>query len=114
MDEVIQIVDDVRLDESSMYGRYVIFHDNSAVLIRSIIDYVPNERDSYHNIRHGDRLTSIAYQFYKNVVLYPQRYWWVIADANPIIKIPMDLSSLVGQEIIIPNIINFKLNNNQA
>jgi|15BtaG_2_1085339.scaffolds.fasta_scaffold03373_2 nucleoid-associated protein YgaU len=37
----------------------------------------PTERDTYFYSREGDRLDSLANEFYKDVTL-----WWVIAAAN--------------------------------
>lgn len=91
-------------------GQMIIFSDGTGKLVRDKITYIPTEPDDYYTVKYADRLTSIAYKFYKNKVLLPSHYWWIIADANNI-KNPLDLSALVGKEIIIPNILNFKLSN---
>lgn len=100
------------LPVSNMFanGKMIVFSDGSAKLVRDRVVYEPAEPDDYYTVKYGDRLTSIAYLFYKNKVLLPSHYWWVIADANKI-RNPLDLSSWVGKDIVIPNILNFKLSN---
>lgn len=100
------------LPVSNMYanGRMIVFSDGSARLVRDRVTYDPAEPDDYYTVKYGDRLTSIAYRFYRDKVLLPSHYWWIIADANKI-RNPLDLSALIGKEIVIPNILNFKLSN---
>ena len=61
-----------------------------------------NENDIWVETEFGDRLDSLAYQFYKDVTLY-----WVIAIANPN-KINMGSLFLTpGTQIRIPvNVVN--------
>lgn len=93
-------------------GRMIVFADGTGKLVRDMIDYTPSESDDYHTIKHNDRITSIAAYYFKDKVPLPQRYWWVVWEANSsIIRIPMDLSLYVGKEIVVPNILNFKLAN---
>lgn len=93
-------------------GRVIVFSDGLSILVRDIIEYVPAEPDDYHTVKIGDRITAIANYFYKGKVLLPSHYWWIIADANQeIIVNPLDLSEAKGKQIVIPNILNFKLKN---
>lgn len=102
----------ITLQVSNMYadGRIIQFSDGSTLLVRDRIEYKEIEPDDYYPVKYNDRITSIAYKYYKRIVILPSHYYWVIADANNIIN-PLDLSSYVGKEIVIPNILNFKLTN---
>jgi hypothetical protein len=91
-------------------GRAVVFEDGTGKLVRDKIEYEPQQPDEYYTVKIDDVITRIAYKYYRNKVKNPQRYWWVIADANKIFN-PLDLSGLVGKQIVIPNILNFKLKN---
>ena len=51
--------------------------------------------DIYIEVRDGDRLDNLAYQYYKDVTL-----WWIIAQANHIGKATMFIDP--GQKIRIP------------
>lgn len=106
----IQSTTPIELLESNMFanGRMIVFSDGTGKLQRDKIEYVPSESDDYYTVKIDDRITGIAYQFYKLKVQLPSHYWWIIADANNI-RNPLDLSSYVGKEIVIPNILNFKL-----
>lgn len=107
-------VSPIQLPVSNMYanGQMIVYADGTGKLKRDFIEYVPNEEDDYHTIKFGDRLTSIAYFYYKNKVQLPQHWWWVIAEANrSIIRVPMDLSLYVGIEIVVPDILKFTLTN---
>lgn len=97
---------------SNLYanGRIIIYADGTGRMIRDIVDYKPAETDDYYVVTINDVITRIAYRFYKDKVLLPSHYWWIIADANNI-RNPLDLSGLVSKEIVIPNILNFKLVN---
>jgi len=100
----------IQLPVSNLFanGQMIVFADGTGKLVRTKSVYVPSEPDDYHSVKYGDRLTSIAFKFYRNKVQLASHYWWVIADANNI-KNPLDLTALVGKEIVIPNILNFKL-----
>lgn len=102
----------IELPVSNMYadGRTIIYADGTAVLVRNIAEYVSRDPDEYYGVKIGDVITRIAYRYFKDKVDNPSHYWWIIADVNKI-KNPLDLSSLVGMKILIPNILNFKLKN---
>lgn len=102
----------IELSVSNMFanGSMIVFSDGTGKLVRKPIEYVPTEPDDYYTVKINDVITRIAYNFYKSKVDLPSHYWWIIADANAI-KNPLDLSSYVGKEIVIPNLLNFKLKN---
>lgn len=52
----------------------------------------------YHRLRSGESLQDVAVQYYG-----APEYWSVIADANPEIFCPMDLSGLYGTQIRVPD-----------
>lgn len=103
---------ELQLKISNLYanGRIITYADGTGILVRDIVDYVPTESDDYYTVRYADWISRIAYEKYKNKVILPSHYWWIIADANRIMN-PLDLSAYVGKEIVIPNIDNFKLIN---
>ncbi len=105
-------VTQIQLKVSNPYanGRMVIFSDGTGKLVRDFVNYVPNETDEYYTVKIGDVITRIAYKFYRDKVSLPSHYWWIIADANGI-KNPLDLSEWKGKELVIPNVLNFKLSN---
>ena len=69
-----------------------------------IPDFSYRESDYYIFSREGDRLDTLAHQFYKDVSL-----WWVIANANNIGKGSMDVPP--GLQIRIPYPIQNDLDN---
>ena len=109
LDSVDQITR-ISLDEDNPYsnGTQIVFTSGEGKLLRNKIDYAPKEGDDYYTVKIGDDMTGIAYQHYRDKVDRPSRYWYVIADANNI-QNPLDLTSFVGLEIVIPDIIPFIL-----
>lgn len=100
----------IELSESNPYanGQIYVFSTGDARLVRIPLDYKPTDGDAYYPVKIGDTLTRIAYDYYKYYVAHAQRYWHVIADANKI-RNPLDISSLVGKEIVIPDITRIKV-----
>lgn len=76
---------------------------------RKLLDLDFSQDGQYHTVKQNDRLDVLAYTYYDDLVERGARYWWVIADANNILN-PLDLSELVGQEILIPDILKVRLN----
>jgi hypothetical protein len=105
-------VSPIQLKISNPYasGRMIVFADGTGVLVRDAIDYVPQETDDYKYIGIDDTLSGIAMRYYRDKVQLPSHYYWVIADANKI-RNPLDLSGWIGKQIVIPNILTFKLAN---
>lgn len=102
----------VELEPDNLYfnGQVLIFADGSTELEAPEINYVVTEEDKYHVVEQDDNLRYLAYKFYKDIKDRPDRYWWVIAYANrDLIENPIDISDLKGQEIVIPEIVNFEL-----
>ena len=101
----------LELKKYDLYGNGVVenYPNGEQYLIREKIEYSGNEDDSFHVVKETDTLTYIAWLYYKDVVENPSKYWWVIADANNI-EFPLDLSSWIGSEIMIPSLTKFLIN----
>ena len=113
IDEISDITP-IKLSQSNPFsnGEQIVFNDGEGILRRTPIDYTPKEKDNYHTIQAEDNLYKIAWMWYKDEEDIPSRWWWAIAEANSeIIFNPLDLSDLIGTEILIPNLTNFKLIN---
>ncbi len=100
----------LELRENNLYANGVIveFDNGEQVLEREIFETEGDLEDSYHIVKDRDRLDSIAFQFYNDSVEDSSKYWFLIADANSI-QNPLDIVDLVGSEILIPNVLNAKL-----
>lgn len=61
------------------------------------IDLVPQYSPMlYHTLADGELLDFLSFKYYDS-----ERYWWQIADANPVLPIfPLDLPT--GASLIIP------------
>lgn len=101
---------DVTLRGNNLYrnGSIIQFEDGEQLLIREPLQIAGTIRDNYHTVLRTDRLDILAYKFYSSFVEDSSKYWWVIADANNITN-PLDLSLLIGKEILIPNILTILL-----
>lgn len=111
----VDINTDLELNETNVYanGRVITFADGTKILERDFIDYVPTEQDKYYTVKIGDELDEIAFNHYSEIIDIAQasKLWWVIALSNDDIENPLDLSDLIGIEIIIPEITRFLLIN---
>lgn len=84
------------------------FGGDEQVLFRDIFPITGNEQDKYHIVKDSDRLDKLASFYYSNVVEDASKFWWLLADANDIYN-PLDLSSWIGKQILIPDLIRVKL-----
>ena len=100
----------VKVREDNLYsnGKVIVFDSDERILTRDVIDYTPKETYRFHLLKSSDELTKLAGTFYGGFVINPGKYWWVIADANNINN-HLDLETLVGTEIIIPDLLSLKL-----
>lgn len=101
---------EIELRDSNLYrnGKIILFPNLNRELVRQLINWPGAENDKYYSVRNTDSIDQIAYFQYKNVVDKPEWYWWVIADANNIVN-PLDISDLVGSQIVIPDLQLFLL-----
>ena len=106
----------ILLNDNNLYsnGTVITFSDGTTVLLRKFIEYERVETDKYYTVKNGDELDLIAWQHYEQEV-EPRdapKAWWIIAEANKDLIInPLDISDIVGKEIVIPDILRFKLIN---
>ena len=101
----------IRVKANSVYrngGVFTFPEEDEKALLRNLINYRKREEDRYHTVRFGDTIDSIAFQYYNQERLDSSKYWWVIADVNNI-PFPIDISSYIGQELLIPAIYNVEL-----
>ena len=100
-----------KLKKYDLYSNGYIeeFADGDSYLERDEVVYEETATDRIHTVKETDTLTRLAHTYFKGEVANAHQYWWAIADTNDIDN-PMDLTSLIGQDIIIPNIILFDLN----
>lgn len=95
----------VTLDKSNPYttGYVLNLNDGRRQLERERLAWKGGREDQYHTVVDGDRLDLIAWTYWRAHVPNAHRYWWVLADANDV-ENPLDISGLVGLEIVVPNI----------
>lgn len=106
------MIERLELEPDNPYfnGTILNFSDGTQELEAPNINYVSFEGDKYYTIRELDTLRSIAWNQYKDLKPFADRYWWVIYLANLlVIEVPMDLAPHRGEEIVIPDIENFEL-----
>jgi hypothetical protein len=85
------------------YNAFIILLDDGEMLLqRNLIPYQSSSPDEYHTVIDGDTITGIAYKFYRFYTDDAPKYWKYIADANNITN-PLDLTSYIGQSLLIPN-----------
>lgn len=85
-------------------GKIIVFTNGQSILQREKINYSSSEPDLYHSVIEGETLTAIAWKHYQKFTTKNRamRYWKYIADVNNIMN-PLDITDLVGSDIIIPN-----------
>lgn len=105
----------IELKPNNLYiNGIVVFFDSEdttsdeQMLIRNILDIPSTIGDRVHTVTQYDRIDKLAYNYYKDKVSDPSKYWWVIADANDI-QNPLDLTDYVGTDIVIPDILKVPL-----
>jgi len=95
----------LQLTEDNPYfnATVVSFPDGTQYLEREELDYQPQQTDDYHRVTFGETPNQIAYKRYNQFEpIYAGRYWHFICDVNGIVN-PLDLSSYVGTEIVVPS-----------
>lgn len=104
---------DLTLKNNNLYqnGQITLFDNGEQELNRDILIFPGDIKDAYYTVVQGDDLTKIAYNKYKDYADDPSKYWWIIADANNI-ENPLDISDLIGQDIVIPSFEVFSLREN--
>ena len=103
---------EVLLKKNNLYANAIVIEDlveQNSVMIREPLELRKDSKIEYHTVTEFDRIDLIAYKYYKDIVTDASKYWWLIADINSIDN-PLDLTSLVGVKIIIPNLTDNLLN----
>ena len=99
----------LRINNLYRNGSIITFNNtDELLLIRDKLDITGTLKDEYHTVVDGDRLDKLAYEKYNRFVEDSSKYWWVIADANNIDN-PLDLTEIIGSELLIPNILDILL-----
>jgi len=100
----------VLLKSNNLYRTgYVVDFGTEKVFTRDKVTLQNKSASTYHTVIDGDRLDLIAYKYYSKKVADASKYWWVLADVNDIYD-PMDITEYVGQQLVIPDILNVLLN----
>ena len=97
---------DLELKGNNLYRNGILVEfdvSNEVVLLREPINYEPEENDIYHTVRDSDRLDLLAYKYYGGLIEDSSKFWWIIADVNNA-EFPLDLSSFVGKQLLIPDL----------
>jgi len=101
---------DISTNDPYITGYIVEFPtEGEQLLLRDKLAVTGNTLDEWYTVIENDRIDLIAFKKYDGKIEHPARYWWVIADANNIHN-PLDLSSWVGKDILIPDIQKVLLN----
>jgi hypothetical protein len=87
-----------RYKEFNKKKNTIEFNDSKKKVYKTVLypKIERHETDIYIEVRDGDRLDNLAYQYYRDVTL-----WWVIAQANNIGKGSMYIEP--GQRIRFPS-----------
>lgn len=93
----------VRLNNPFRTGWVETFSDGEQMLFRTPLVVQNTLNDKYHVLKSNQDLSYLAWYYYNESVTDASKLWWVIADANNI-ENPLDLSGLLGQRLVIPDI----------
>lgn len=104
------MADEIKISESDLYANGIIltFPNGDQFLERNVQEFVPEEPVDYHTLGMDEDLDLVAWDFYNTKVQDSSKYWHVLADANQVDD-PLDIADRIGSDLIVPNIINFKL-----
>lgn len=76
--------------------------DGEELLLRDTTTVPRTVFDQYITVRDDDTLDKLAWRAYEGEAADPSKYWWLLADANNI-QNPLDITELVGREIVVPD-----------
>jgi hypothetical protein len=95
------------ISSNNLYsGGYIYtFPDSTSVMVRNVFEYTAKDNDNIYTIREGDTLWQLAWWSYKRFRRDASKLWWILADVNNI-ENPLDISSLVGTQIVVPTLKN--------
>lgn len=101
---------DLILHDFDLYsnGKVIELPNGDKLLQRDKIEYLSQQPDEYHTVVAGDTLTMLAWKYYSKFTSDAPKYWKYIADVNNI-TLPLNISYLIGKNIVIPNFSLIKL-----
>lgn len=96
----------MKISQSNQFvdAKIIQINTEEQIIVRKKIDWKPQPTDQKHTVSMDETIDQIAYRYYKNKRANAEAYWWVIADANNIFN-PLDLSDLIGSQLVIPDIL---------
>lgn len=99
---------DIPLNNLYMTG-YLLPQDDNAedLLYRISLSIKPEWEDRWHIVQNEDELDDLAQYYYGPVANNAHALWWLIAEANGISN-PLDISYLIGINILIPEYFRIK------
>lgn len=89
-------------------GYTLMEEDGTEVLERTPLSIKPSWEDRWYIVQNEDELDDLAHRFYGDIALNADKYWWLIAEANGIAN-PLDISSMAGYYMLIPNFQRMKV-----
>lgn len=99
------------LNENDLYaeGQLIVDDKGKPVFLEAKPYRTPaNPSFVLHTVVEGDELTGLAFRYYSGLVIDASKYWHLIANENNI-ETPYDLSNLIGEDIRIPDVIQYRL-----
>lgn len=100
----------VRVYSPFSTGKIQEFDDGTQELDLGDFVVQKTQQDQFVTPKTDERLDTIAFRSYRDLVPDGDKYYWVICVANDI-EMALDEEEFVGKEIIVPNILDFKLRN---
>jgi hypothetical protein len=102
----------VALSETNRFfgGSIETFEDGTQISVAPDIEAVlANVKDfNLVDLRANQEISAVAYSQYSKIVSDASKYYWVLCVANDIPK-AWELEDLVGTELVVPDIIQLKL-----
>jgi hypothetical protein len=92
-------------------GTIKTFADGTQILVApDIATPIAKIKDfNLTTVKARQDITAISYGQYNKTVSDASKYYWLLCEANNIKK-PWELENLEGEELVVPDIIQFKLN----
>lgn len=96
----------MELSNNNLYvdARIYSLGNGEELMIREPLTWKIQSTDKIHVVKIGESLDQIAHQYYNKKRNNPEKYWWLIAEANNI-QNPLDIEYLVGKSITIPDVL---------
>lgn len=104
-------MEELRQNNRFAGGSIETFADNTQELVAPNYENALLAVKDYQlkSISVGNEITCIAHEVYKNIVSDAGKFYWLLCEANDIDK-AWELDNLAGSDLVIPDIVQFKLN----